>query len=313
MGRDLEHAVGRGVDDGLARAHMLVAQPLDDLRARGVTVAEHSRQPAALDQLVEQRFRKCVLRAAEVAPVVEDGHAGHLPVPARRVLARAELGSVAVCAAYGDVAVAALGKAPAAVASRVQQSELREIRYLERPACASAAFGDVTQRVGADIAECVRVRRRSDPEGIQHEDDGAGHGRLRPATAHGDHDSASGAIRATSVPHPRRSPAVSRLNFAAHGGPADWRTWSRLVRRATCAPAAALMIRPAAFGWNVETQRQQPVPGADRSRRSGPRSGRARGVRRDGRGTAWRGSRRSTRWTIGRSRAARTRCFRTTG
>ena len=46
---DLEHAVGRRVDDRLARAHVLGAEPLDDLGARGGDVAERAATDAPLE------------------------------------------------------------------------------------------------------------------------------------------------------------------------------------------------------------------------------------------------------------------------
>ena len=47
VGRDLEHAVGRRVDDPVAGALVLLAQPLDDLGARGGHVADHAAAGAA--------------------------------------------------------------------------------------------------------------------------------------------------------------------------------------------------------------------------------------------------------------------------
>ena len=40
---NLKHAVGRGIDDGLSRAHVLGAELLDDLRPRRRVVAERAR------------------------------------------------------------------------------------------------------------------------------------------------------------------------------------------------------------------------------------------------------------------------------
>src|SRR5581483_150382 len=47
--RDLQDAVGGGVEHGLAGLEMLRPELLDDLRARGAAVAEDAGQAAALD------------------------------------------------------------------------------------------------------------------------------------------------------------------------------------------------------------------------------------------------------------------------
>src|SRR5688500_16968683 len=49
VGRDLQHAVDGGVDDGLAGAQMLYGEFLDDGRAGSMLVAENAGKIAALD------------------------------------------------------------------------------------------------------------------------------------------------------------------------------------------------------------------------------------------------------------------------
>lgn len=51
---DLEHGVGRGVENGLAGTHMLFAQVIQHLGAGGVAVAEVTRQTRLLDDGVQQ-------------------------------------------------------------------------------------------------------------------------------------------------------------------------------------------------------------------------------------------------------------------
>ena len=46
VGGDLQHAVGGGVEDGLARADVLLAEVVDDRHARGVGVAEGAGEAA---------------------------------------------------------------------------------------------------------------------------------------------------------------------------------------------------------------------------------------------------------------------------
>ena len=80
---DLEDRVGRGVDDPLARALVLLAEPLDDLGARGGDVADHA-APRGLRERVEQVLREAVGIGREGA-LGDD--ARELPVADRRVLA----------------------------------------------------------------------------------------------------------------------------------------------------------------------------------------------------------------------------------
>ena len=79
---DLEHRVGRRVDDPLARALVLLAQLLDDLRPRRCLVPEH-----AAPGLVHERVDHVVWEAMGVRRHRlrrDDAH--QLPVPGRRVL-----------------------------------------------------------------------------------------------------------------------------------------------------------------------------------------------------------------------------------
>ena len=96
MAGDLKHRIGRGVEDGLAAAHVLLAQLIEDLGAGRVTVAQKTWQLGATDQRLQQLGRKAVLVSGEVAPIEEHGRARHLPVARRGILARGDLLGVAI-------------------------------------------------------------------------------------------------------------------------------------------------------------------------------------------------------------------------
>ena len=214
---DLEHAVGRGVDDGLAGAHVGLAQLGDDLRAGGVAVAQHAGQRRAPNQFFEQRRWKARLALAEVAPVEANRDARELPVAARRVLAAAQLGGVSVRADHGGGRVAARGQRARALAGRVHQTETGELGEPKRSAptpLPRAERGDVTERVGAGIAKALGVGRRPDAEGVHHQHDGATHAALHPRQGPEPSDHSSPArvalirfdrVPATTARRPRRA------------------------------------------------------------------------------------------------------------
>ena len=88
---DLKHAVGRGVDDRLARAHVFGAEVVDDFRARRGVIAKRAAADALLervDQLLREPVREHGKRAIE-----HDAH--HLPVSRDRVLPLRRFGHAA--------------------------------------------------------------------------------------------------------------------------------------------------------------------------------------------------------------------------
>ena len=165
VGRDLEDAVARRVEDRRAGAEVLLAQLLQDLGARGRLVA----QDGAADPLLE-RLHDLGREAAGVDLERRRGHdAGHLPVPGGGVLARAPLRHLAEGA--GGVAL----RAPAKVGVRLP------IPSAVRFGMATAARGeDVAEGVAALVAEGGRVRRLPHAQAIADHHDGAaerpGHG-----------------------------------------------------------------------------------------------------------------------------------------
>src|SRR5690606_19004694 len=157
----LEDGVGRGVADGLPRSDMLGAELVDDLRPRGVPVAEDAGKARLGDELLDELGGKARMLGREIAP--DEGHppAGELPVPARRVLAAARLDRVAEGRLGRELREAA-GTPPGARRRRLAEAEPREVRQREID-----ALGDMAERVGALVAEARGVLRRADAEGVE--------------------------------------------------------------------------------------------------------------------------------------------------
>jgi hypothetical protein len=88
VGSHLEDAVRRGVDDRLARGAGLLAEPLEDLGARGGDVAEAPPPDQSLEP-IDDLEREAVGERRERA--IED-HTSKLPVARDGVLARGDLG-----------------------------------------------------------------------------------------------------------------------------------------------------------------------------------------------------------------------------
>ena len=124
---DLKNAVARGVDDGLAGAHMLVAQFLDDFGAGSRLVAES----LASDLLFEfsDELRRETLADKPERPGQPD--AGHLPMPGGGVFAGRVRGAFSVGCEW-----------------RGGGSEMRQAARC----CASPSFASVGKRSGRDSA-----------------------------------------------------------------------------------------------------------------------------------------------------------------
>ena len=133
---DLEDGVGGGVDDPLARALVLLAEPLDDLGARGGDVADHA-APGGRGEGVEQLLREAVGVGRERA-LGDD--AGQLPVADGRVLALRALEQAAghrrrrgVAAGSPRAAARCRGRAPAGAAARARRRPRRRGRACSSP------------------------------------------------------------------------------------------------------------------------------------------------------------------------------------
>ena len=91
MRRDLEHTVGRRVDDGLPGPDMLRSQLVDDDRTRGRLVSENPPADPGLETINQIRWKP--LREDRKRAVEHEPH--QLPVPGHGVLARGRFGHAA--------------------------------------------------------------------------------------------------------------------------------------------------------------------------------------------------------------------------
>ena len=155
MRGDLEDGVGRRVDDPLARLLMLLAELLDDVRARRGLVPEH-----AAAGLVHERVDHVVREAVRIGRHRgrrDDAH--QLPVAGRRVLALRPLEQPA-----GDRGSARLRRAAL---------ELHHVAEAERLQCGqvetSDGAGHVAERVRSLISEIGRIGQLSRADGIEHD------------------------------------------------------------------------------------------------------------------------------------------------
>ena len=144
VGGDLEHRVGRRVDDQVAGLEMLLAEVLDHLGAAVGAVAE---DPAAgrVVQLVEDLVREAVRVGAQRD---RRDHPHQLPVAGDRVLAGPDRVQAAVQHGVGRRA----GRRPAAAPSR---GRARPSTGRSRP---PDGLGDVAERVGPGVAVVARCR-----------------------------------------------------------------------------------------------------------------------------------------------------------
>ena len=169
MGGDLEHRVGRGVDDRLAGLQVLGAQLLDDLGARGGLVAEH----AAADGLgegVDHLGREAVGVGRE-GLVEDDPH--HLPVAGGGVLAGRPLGHAAD---HGGGRVDGVDPGDPGQPPEPPRPERGQLQPADRG-------GGVPGGVGALVAVVAGVRRLPHPERVADDQDhlaGAPPGAHRP-------------------------------------------------------------------------------------------------------------------------------------
>jgi hypothetical protein len=158
---DLEDGVGRRVDDPLAGPLMLLAELLDDLRARRRSVPEHA-APRAVHEWVDHVVGKAV-------PVGGEGRRRHdahqLPVPGRRVLPARPLREAA-----GDGRSARLGRA-ALERLNVSEPECLEVGEIE----AADGPGDIPERVRSFIPVLVGIRQCAGADGVEHDHAGPWH------------------------------------------------------------------------------------------------------------------------------------------
>ncbi len=154
VGRDLQHAVGRSVDDGKAAAHVLGAELGDDLGPRGGLVPQDAGRPGPPFEIVKQFAGKPLGKKRE-RPIQNDAH--QFPMAGDGVLAPRSFRH----APPGSPRRRRGGHA--AHGNDVSQPKLLQVRQFQ-PA---ATFGDVAQGVRADIAVFGGIGKRADADRVQ--------------------------------------------------------------------------------------------------------------------------------------------------
>ena len=182
MGRDLQHTVGGGVEDRLAGLDALGAEFGNDLRPRGMALAEHAGKPGFLDDGGDQAGGKAGHFLREIAPVERHGIAGDLPMTRGRVLALGDLGRIAP-QGLGHAAFQTgrqrarrrfRSRAEAQARQHGQAQGPGAMLVLARPPCRTGG-GDVAERIGSRIAIVPGIISRADAEGIHHQKERAAH------------------------------------------------------------------------------------------------------------------------------------------
>ncbi len=182
---DLKDAVGRGVADRFARAHMLLAEARDDVGAGGVAIAENAGDIALAADRLHELGGKRVALGREIAPVEHDRRTCNFPMARRRILAARDFAGSAVGAVDPARHRHAHRHPPRCQFRRVHEPECRHIGKMQRPfaqactICSSgrAEFGDVAKRVRAQVAIGFSIRRTAYAEGIEDKEKRARHER----------------------------------------------------------------------------------------------------------------------------------------
>ena len=160
VGGELEHRVGRGVEDHLAGALVMLAVVLEHHRA-AVGGVDAEAQPRRLLQRGDDRGGEAV-GIGRQRPVENDPH--QLPVAGGRLLARPLGGEAAVQHRRRG------GRHALQLDERAQPEGLQR-GQLE----SSGQLREVAECVRADIAVGGRVGQRPDAAGVHHDDRCAGH------------------------------------------------------------------------------------------------------------------------------------------
>ncbi len=188
VGCNLEDRVRGSVADRFAGADMLLAQPGDDLRSRGVAVAEDAGKLRLATDRLDQLRRKGVSLRRKVAPVEHDGRTRNLPVARRRILAVRDFVGRAVEAEHPLRLRHAGRRAPACQLGDRYKPQRRHVGKRQRSfaktlaiaGARGAEFRDMAQSVGTVVAIDRGVRCTADAEGIKNEEKCACHGSPAP-------------------------------------------------------------------------------------------------------------------------------------
>src|SRR5207237_8539750 len=144
--------------DRLSAPHMIFAELANDLRTRGVPVAENPGQVCAPAQLFDELRRKARDCCWEIAPIERDRHTCDFPVSRWRVLALGNLPRASVGADGRGGAVQPRRHPAARQSTRLAQAEADELWQRQRsrassvPVALGSNFGDVADGVGALVA-----------------------------------------------------------------------------------------------------------------------------------------------------------------
>ena len=158
---DLQHRVGRRVDDQVTGLHVLGAEVVDHLGARVRAVAEDAAArggPQRVDHVVGEAVRVGAQRHRR-----DDAH--QLPVAGDRVLARAER----VQAAMDDGVPDRRRSLQRHDVAEPERGQDRQVEPADR-------FRDVSERVGARVAVVGAVGQLAGAAGVDDDHEGAGHG-----------------------------------------------------------------------------------------------------------------------------------------
>ena len=189
MRGDLDDGIGRGVADRLAGPDMLFAEPLDDFGAGRVAVAEDARHVSLVDDRFGQLGGEGRHGVREIAPVERHRHGGDLPVAGRRVLAArhflrgaVEGGRTAALAVRAEPESGSPSSAPCASPS---ESMFGNVSGPWRSPSRSPAPAAQASAIWANVFDPASPKRRcigrsADAEGIQNEQECAGHRQSGP-------------------------------------------------------------------------------------------------------------------------------------
>ena len=92
---NLEHRVGRRVDDRAATAHVLLAKMFEYFGAGRVAIAEHTGQLGLFNQRLQQFVREAVLQLVELTERMGHGYTSGFPVARRCVFAAGTFAGIA--------------------------------------------------------------------------------------------------------------------------------------------------------------------------------------------------------------------------
>ena len=190
MRGDLKNGIDGGVDDGLSRGHMRLAELLHDRNAGGVALPEHARQMRARDQIRDQRGGKGGYGARKKPERRRSRRARHFPMAGRRILAPRRLHRHAIDRLAPHRTRQARRRRAGRTRAGAPQPERIEMRQAQRPragggirATGRASLRDMAERIGAFVAKGGRIRRAAAAHRIENDEERARHAYCATAAA----------------------------------------------------------------------------------------------------------------------------------